>query len=191
MRGLLEDLGLDRDDQTLAQQKEIWRQLRTVLLDPGTQNGWSINPEGLTRFQDLPDAAVVTYPDLHPWQPLADVLQLPNPIALKMSLRVAPEVTVQFDEGPYAAPEGETQTVTVELSADPERTVTIPITAAGEDGATSADYFGVPQSVTFNRGETTKTITFTATQDTEDDDDESVKLGFGTMLTRVCMGFIT
>ena len=181
MLGLLEDLGLDRDGQTLAEEREIWRQLRTVLLDPGTQNGWSINPEGLTRFQDPPDAAEVFYPDLHPWQQLAEVLGLLHPIALQMSLRVAPEVTVQFDEGPYAAPEGETQTVTVELSADPERTVTIPITAAGEDGATSADYSGVPQSVTFNRGETTKTITFTAIDDTVDDDDESVKLGFGTM----------
>ena len=181
MLGLLEDLGLDRQNQTVAQEREIWRQLRTVLLDPGTQNGWSINPEGLTRFQDPPDAAEVPYPDLHPWQPLAEVLELSNPIALQMSLRVAPEITVQFDEGPYAAPEGETQTVTVELSADPERTVTIPITAAGEDGATSVDYSGVPQSVTFNRGETTKTITFTAIDDTVDDDDESVKLGFGTM----------
>ena len=181
MLGLLEDLGLDRDGQTLAEEREIWRQLRTVLLDPGTQNGWSINPEGLTRFQDPPDAAEVPYPDLHPWQQLGEVLNLPDPIALQMSLRVAPEITVQFDEGPYAAPEGETQTVTVELSADPERTVTIPITAAGEDGATSADYSGVPQSVTFNRGETTKTITFTAIDDTVDDDDERVKLGFGTM----------
>ncbi len=37
-------------------------------------------------------------------------------------------------------------------------------------------------SVTFNDGDTSQTITFTATQDTDDDDGESVLLGFGTSL---------
>ena len=54
-------------------------------------------------------------------------------------------------------------TVTVTLSADPERTVTIPITKTDQDGASSADYSGVPASVTFNSGDTEKTFTFTAT----------------------------
>ena len=66
------------------------------------------------------------------------------------------------------------------LSADPERTVTIPITTTGEGGATSSDY-SASSSVTFIAGEISKTFDFTATQDTLDDDDESVKLGFGTM----------
>ena len=39
----------------------------------------------------------------------------------------------------------------------------------------------MPVSVTFNPGETSQTITFTATDDTEDDDGESV-LTFGASL---------
>ena len=64
------------------------------------------------------------------------------------------------------------------LSADPERTVTIPISAANQDGATNADY-SVPGSVVFNSGDTEKTLSFQASQDAVDDDGESVKLGFG------------
>ena len=40
----------------------------------------------------------------------------------------------------------------------------------------------MPLSVTFNTGEMSKTITFTATQDADDDDGESVLLAFGTSL---------
>ena len=92
-----------------------------------------------------------------------------------------PTVTVMFSQATYTVNEGATQSVTVTLSADPERTVIIPIEATGQDGATAADYSGVPSSVTFNDGEMSKTFTFTATQDVIDDDNESVQLGFGTM----------
>ena len=44
-------------------------------------------------------------------------------------------------------------TVKVTLSEDPERTVTIGISKADQGGATSADYSGVPASVTFNATE--------------------------------------
>ena len=78
--------------------------------------------------------------------------------------------------------------VTIKLSADPERSVTIPITATGQDGATAAD-FSVPASVVFNAGDTEKEITFRATPDNVDDDGESVKLGFGSSLpTRITAG---
>ena len=46
--------------------------------------------------------------------------------------------------------EGSTVTVKVQLDADPERTVTIPLTEEGQDGASNADYSGVPASVVFN-----------------------------------------
>ena len=72
-------------------------------------------------------------------------------------------------------------TVTVELSEAPERSVTIPITRSNQDGATNGDYSGVPANVTFSATETSKTFTFRATQDSVDDDDESVVLGFGTL----------
>ena len=92
-----------------------------------------------------------------------------------------PEVEVQFGQDSQGVGEGETVNVTVSLSANPERSVTIPITATGQGGASSADY-SVPANVTFNDGETEKTIAFMATEDTDDDDDESVKLGFGSSL---------
>ena len=95
-----------------------------------------------------------------------------------------PAVTVSFGAATYTAAEGGAVRgmVTATLSADPERAVTIPLTAANQNGATAADYSGVPASVTFNAGQTSKTITFSATQDTLDDDGESVQLGFGSSL---------
>ena len=39
-----------------------------------------------------------------------------------------PSVTVSFEKGSYTVDEGSTVTVKVTLSADPERTVTVPLT---------------------------------------------------------------
>ena len=75
-----------------------------------------------------------------------------------------PAVTVSFGAATYTAAEGSTATVTVTLSANPERTVAIPLTKTNQGGASSADYSGVPATVTFNSGQTSKTFTFTATR---------------------------
>ena len=91
-------------------------------------------------------------------------------------------VTVSFEQDSYSVTEGNTVTVKVKLSADPARTVTIPLTKSNQGGATSSDYSNVPGSVVFNSGDTEKTFSFSATQDTVDDDGESVKLGFGSSL---------
>ena len=101
-------------------------------------------------------------------------------------------VTVSFGSAAYTVAESDdsdttnvtenTVEVTVTLSADPERTVTIPIEKTNQGGATSADYSGVPQNVTFDSGDTSKSFTFTAAHDTVDDDGESVKLSFGATL---------
>ena len=99
-----------------------------------------------------------------------------------------PEVDVAFGSATYSADEGGTATVAVTLSADPERTVIIPLTTTGQGGVSNADYSGVPASVTFNTGETSTTFTFRAAQDDVDDDDESVKLTFGTLPDRVSEG---
>ena len=93
-----------------------------------------------------------------------------------------PSVTVSFGSDAYTVAEGGTQQVTVTLSADPEHTVVIPIEAANQGGATTADYSGVPENVTFDAGDTSKSFTFTAAHDTVDDDGESVLLRFGAML---------
>ena len=99
-----------------------------------------------------------------------------------------PQVTVMFGEATYTVAEGGTQSVTVTLSADPERTVVIPLTHTPQGGATSADYSGVPANVTFNAEDTSKTFEFMATADDVDDDDESVLLAFGTLPGGVTAG---
>ncbi len=90
-------------------------------------------------------------------------------------------VAVSFNSATYTVAEGGSVTVTVDLDVDPERTVTIPLTATNEGGASNGDYSGVPNSVTFDSGEQSKTITFSATDDSEDDDGEQVRLTFGTL----------
>ena len=100
-----------------------------------------------------------------------------------------PQVTVAFGQSTYSAAEGSTVTVKVTLSADPERTVVIPIEKTNQGGATTADYSGVPTSLTFSSGDTEKTFVFTAETDTVDDDVESVNLSFGpTLPTGVTAG---
>ena len=71
-------------------------------------------------------------------------------------------VTVSFEQATYTVAEGDSVTVTVKLSADPERTVMIPISKDNQGGATSADYSRVPENVTFNSGDMEKTFSFTA-----------------------------
>ena len=99
-----------------------------------------------------------------------------------------PAVTVNFEQETYSVAEGADVTVKVKLSAIPEREVVVPVTTTNQGGATSSDYSGVPTSVTFQSGDTEKSFTFSADQDTVDDDDESVKLGFGTLPARVTAG---
>ena len=92
-----------------------------------------------------------------------------------------PAVTVQFGQSAYTVAEGSSRTVTVELSADPERTVVIPIVTTNQGGAAAADYSGVPGSVTFTSGDTSMTFTVAAEADDVNDDGESVRLSFGAM----------
>ena len=104
-----------------------------------------------------------------------------------------PVVTVSFQESSYTVAEGESVEVTVTLSADPERDVTVGISATGQDGATEqnntgADYSGVPPSVMFRSGTTEQSFTITAVNDAGDDDDESILLGFGNVPTGVTRG---
>ena len=99
-----------------------------------------------------------------------------------------PSVTASFEQSTYTVVEGDMVTVKVKLDADPERTVTIPITATDQGGASGGDYSGVPASIEFNSGDTEKEITFVAASDSENDDGESVKLGFGALPTGVSAG---
>ena len=93
-----------------------------------------------------------------------------------------PHITVRFAQDAYTVTEHGTQTVSVTLSANPERTVVIPLTATNQGGASSTDYSGVPPSVTFDSGDTSMSFTFIAEDDDDNDDGESVLLGFGATL---------
>ena len=99
-----------------------------------------------------------------------------------------PAVAVSLEQASYSVAEGGMVTVKVQLSADPKREVVVPLTTTNQGGASSSDYSGVPSTVTFQSGDTEESITFTAIQDTDDDDEESVKLGFGTLPARVTAG---
>ena len=99
-----------------------------------------------------------------------------------------PAVTVSYGASSYTVAEGASVTVTVTLSADPERTVEVPTTTVHLDGARSADLSGVPEKVPFASRETEKTFDFAATQDEEDDDGERVSLTFGTLPDGVTTG---
>ena len=121
-----------------------------------------------------------------------DYVNITKDLAVTVTDDGDPQVTVSFGVGAYTVSEGETQSVTVTLSADPERTVVIPITHTPQSGADSpADYSGMPPSVTFNTGDMSKTFTFTAAQDEVDDDGERVLLGFGTLPPAVSLGTTT
>ena len=96
--------------------------------------------------------------------------------------KVSRSVTVSFSAGAFTASEdGTTATVTVGLSADPERALSIPIVAALGNGAGADDYSLSTSSLDFAPGEMVKSFTVAAADDNEDDDGESVELSFGVL----------
>ena len=122
---------------------------------------------------------------------LPDEVSAPDTTARPASATVSitdddvPPVEVFFEPDAYTVAEGSTVTVTVKLSADPEREVTVRLTDAGQDGASGVDYSTPPTSLVFDSDETVKSFPLTAVDDGDDDDGESVLLGFGTLPDRV------
>ncbi len=105
------------------------------------------------------------------------------------------QVTVSFRSDTYTVNEGRSRAITVDLDKDPRRTVVIPIGRSNQGGATDQentdpDYSGVPEDVTFNSGQRTRTFNFSAVDDSDDDDDESVLLSFGTLPLHVSDGTV-
>ena len=86
---------------------------------------------------------------------------------------------VTFGASSYTVSEGTGATVFVYLSTAPTAPVTILLTKEHLGGATGTDYSGVPPSVTFTTEQTQRTFTVTATDDSVDDEGESLLLGFG------------
>ncbi len=100
-------------------------------------------------------------------------------------------VQVRFNTAAHAIPEGGTTTVVVSLSDALEQNVTIPLTRANQAGAGDADYSGVPAGLAFDSGVTEQSFTISATVDSEDDDEEQVVLGFGTLPEGVTQGTVS
>ena len=87
-------------------------------------------------------------------------------------------VSVSFGSGMYSVSEdGMTASVTVSLSAVPDREVVIPIAVTNQGDTSAGDYTAAPA-----------TLTFAAVDDRVDDDGESVVLGFGTLPSGVSAG---
>ena len=97
-----------------------------------------------------------------------------------------PQVTVSFEKDSYTAREGsDAVTVTVKLSADPEREVMVPLSVTRGGGAIPADYEVSPMELTFGDGQTTADFEVTAVDDVDDDDGETVTIRFGTLPNKV------
>ena len=151
-----------------------------------TDQNWSV-PQRVTVTADHDDDAVdeeqatLTHTASSPGDGDYDGLKAAD-VTVSINDDDVPSVTVSFGSATYPVDEGETETVTVTLSAAPEREVVVPIDTTDEGGASSDDYSLSETSVTFGPTETSKTFTFTAADDAEDDDGESVKLTFGSAL---------
>ena len=99
-----------------------------------------------------------------------------------------PEVNVYFEQDTYSATENSSVTVKLKLSAAPERNLTITLTPENLGGALDADYSVIPPTISVGPTDTEKTFTFTATDDSTDDDGESVKITLETTDARVSFG---
>ena len=89
-------------------------------------------------------------------------------------------MAVSFEQSYYSVDEGDTVDVTVTLSEDPERTVTVPLTKTEQDGTPIT-----PASAASDvRSGETPAATFRPPPTATIDDGESVKLTFAEHATR-------
>ena len=99
-----------------------------------------------------------------------------------------PSVAVSFELSAYSVEEDGTTTIKVVMDKPPERSIAVPIMRTDLGSVTSTDYSGIPGSITFSPSDTEKSFTFSATQDSLNDDGESVKLTFGALPDDVTVG---
>ena len=111
-----------------------------------------------------------------------------SPTGLTVTRRDPCNPRASFDAATFSVTEGEVVTVTVELARAVTDTVTIPINVTHNGGASEDDYSGEPENVIFNSGEMSKTFTIMATDDSDNDDGESLTLSFGTLPAGVNAG---
>ena len=100
-----------------------------------------------------------------------------------------PQVEVSLGVSAYRVPEGGSIAVSVSLRGDLDREAIVPIRQELVGGASTADFSGVPESLTFaSDGARSQTFSLTAVDDSEDDDAEAVTLRFGALPQGVSVG---
>ena len=110
---------------------------------------------------------------------------------------VTPAPLVSFQRAAYSVREGASGSVVVRLSRAHQSAsgVTIPVVLDSDASSASQDDFApdfaTAQSVTFQRGETSKTLRIQAVTDTLVEGDEAVVLGFGTLPDAIGTGSIS
>ena len=106
-----------------------------------------------------------------------------NGAAAQVQVTPREGVAVSFGAGSASVNEGGSVTVTVMLGEAPAAgtTVTAPITVTPGAGLDATEYSGVPASVVFNAGQTSKTFTVSTVDDTDDEPDRLLTLGLGTL----------
>ena len=95
--------------------------------------------------------------------------------------RSSQSVKVRFGEATATATEGgSAASVKVQLDAAPGRTLDIPLTVdTATSDAWTSDYSGVPDTIQFTATQTERTVTVTAVDDSFDENNETLTLGFG------------
>ncbi len=169
--------------------KNVFLYEAPAALDPGSEPGWSM---------DVPALASLSGWMAPEWGTHSNELELQGRSVLRMSVSAPPVVEASFGQPSHTIAESDDAfttetderkvTVTVKLSQAPKRTVTIPIIATEQDGATSDDYSGVPESVTFEAGETEQKFTVVAISDEVPERGEAIELSFGTLQEGVMEG---
>ena len=102
--------------------------------------------------------------------------------SLAVTVTDTSDMTVGFDSATYSATEGGSNaTVTVQLNAPAPAQLAVPITAEPVGETEASDWEGIPEELTFETGETTKSFMVIAFDDDIEDDGEMVKIGFGTL----------
>ena len=96
---------------------------------------------------------------------------------------------VKFDASTYTVEEGGSSAeVTVEVSPAADSRLTFRLKKENLGGALASDYLGIPSVLTFWPTQSSKSFTVTAADDTDDDDGESVRIGFDTLPSGVSAG---
>ena len=97
----------------------------------------------------------------------------------RSTVEVSDAIQVSFADSSYMVQEGGPGVEVMVRLNKPRNNLRVPLTANGQGGADDSDFTGVPPEVVFKDGETEKTFTFVAMEDSEEENGEMVRLGFG------------